>query len=363
MNFFIIALCVFILFHIVGYYGLIRHISQKPKVKFLSGILTLLNCLLVVCFVAILIVLRVDFPRFVILILSLFILSAVLFFGFGVINAILLLIFRKSKEKRILISRIMLIITSICFVFSIFNAAIMPQLTTQEILIPNLKQEMTILMISDLHLSKFISKEKVSKIIDLANSTNPDIIVLVGDIIDAKESEIREFLPYLEKLRAKNGVYFTLGNHEFIFNVDKSLELIQSLPNVEILLNSSVVIDDNINLIGISDLSGRRRGYLEPDIDLAMSKINKNLPSIVLSHQPNMIYEMPNNIDLMLSGHTHGGQIFPFSIAVYFANPFLYGLKSIDNKRLYISQGASLAVTFGRLGSRAEINLITLKMI
>lgn len=107
-----------------------------------------------------------------------------------------------------------------------------------------------------------------------------------------------------------------------------------------------------------------------PDIKEAMQGVDSNLPAILLSHQPNIIKTLEadlanakssKKIDLILSGHTHGGQIFPFSIGAYIANPFLYGLKTINDTQLYISQGAHLAVTYGRFLSRAEINLITLK--
>ena len=102
---------------------------------------------------------------------------------------------------------------------------------------------------------------------------------------------------------------------------------------------------------------------LAPSLNLALESSNPNLPNILLAHQPNTIDIIDSRINLMLSGHTHGGQIFPFNFLATLANPFLYGLKSINGTQIYISQGAGVAVAFGRLMARSEINLVRLRPI
>lgn len=400
MKFILIVLCFFVAFHLVAYYALFRHISQNPKGRILSAFGVLFHFCLTLGFASLLF-LRIDLPHFLYATLSLTSLNAVLFFTFGIINIAFLIAFCDNAKKRAFSAQMLCLACVACIIASIFNAARLPSVPRTDIYLPNLRAESSILVISDLHLSNLISLEKTRKIIDLANAQNADTIVLVGDIIDSKPHIMEKFLPELSRLKAKNGVYFALGNHEFIFGVDSALSQIATLENIVPLVNEGIIIDKNYALLGISDLSAKRFGELEPDLDLALDSANgkfsaesradsafscnferraesKNnadsaldsapcvdfsaFPKILLSHQPNIIKHIEaQKVDLILSGHTHGGQIFPFSIGAYFANPFLYGLKSISGTQLFISQGAHLAVTYGRFLSRAEINLITLK--
>ncbi len=360
---FVIFFCFALAFHLVAYYGLIRAMFESAKGKIIAGICVAVHLLIVLGFNVAMIGFRADIGHFLTAAFSTTALNAGLFFVFGVLNIVLLVLFRKNLKAKITASRIVFSICVLCIILSIFNAARLPNITLETIYLPNLKKETTILMMSDLHLSRIISRNKAKQIIDLANAQNADTIVLVGDIIDSRPEIMKDFLPYLSELRAKNGVYFALGNHEFIFGANQSIETIKGLPNITALINQSKIIDENFNLIGISDLSGRRfGGELLPDFEGAIRGVDERLPKILLSHQPNMIKHIDaQKVDLILSGHTHGGQIFPFSIGVYFANPFLYGLKNINGTQLYISQGAHLAVTYGRFLTRAEIHLITLK--
>lgn len=362
-KFFIISLCVFAIFHIISYYCLIKplfsHSSLKAKIL---GILALLiNYALLFAFIFIR---SWDIPDILFVILSITILISVMLCSAGLANIIFLVLSLWIKKFPIVLtSRILFALAIFGVCWGVYSASKLPQITAITIPINHLKKDIRILQIADLHLSQLISAKKVKEIINLANSTSPDIIVLVGDIIDSPEYKIASSLALLKELKAKYGVYFVLGNHEYIHNANKSLEIINNLGNIKPLVNSSIIIDNNINLIGVSDLHGIREGYLEPDIALATKHINPALPSILLSHQPNIIKHFSpkdTKIDLILSGHTHGGQIFPFSFIVYLANPFLYGLKTINDIPMYITQGTNLAVTYGRVGTNAEINLITL---
>lgn len=358
--FFIFMICCFGVFHLIGYYALIKHTSKNLKFRLIGGMLLIINFILLIIY---LILLRnTTISDIVVRILSLSVLVALLVCTLGIFNIIFLIIGRFIKSfSNVLISKILLSLLPLGIIVGIYGAHKTPELTYQTIEIKNLKKDINILFLSDLHISNLISKEKIQNTINLANSTNPDIIVLGGDIIDSYEDVIKDKIPLLGELNAKYGVYFVLGNHEFIFDANKSLEIVSKFGNITPLVNSSVIIDDNINLIGISDLMGRKVGYLEPNIEEALKNTNDNLPKILISHQPNIINELDSNVDLILSGHTHGGQIFPFTILAYLKNPFLYGLKTINNIQLYISQGSHLAVTYGRIGTQSEINLITLK--
>ncbi|RDU57811.1 metallophosphoesterase [Helicobacter sp. MIT 99-5507] len=358
--FFIFAICCFGIFHLIGYNALIKHISKNLKFRLISIALLILNFIILIVYV--MLIRNTTLPDTIVIILSISILIALLLCTLGILNIIFLIIGRFIKPfPNVLISKILLCLLPLGVINGIYEANKTPKIVEQTIEIKNLKKDIKILFLSDLHISNLISKEKIQNTINLANSTNPDIIILGGDIIDSYENVIKDKILLLKDLNAKYGVYFVLGNHEFIFDANKSLEIMSKFSNITSLVNSSVIIDDNINLIGISDLMGRRVGYLEPNINEALKNTNDDLPKILISHQPNIIDELDSDIDLVFSGHTHGGQIFPFTILAYLNNPFLYGLKPINNIQLYISQGSHLAVTYGRIGTQNEINLITLK--
>lgn len=359
-KFFLIVLFVFIILHIVSYYFLIKPMLVSLKGKIIGLIMLVLNYFAIVAFIF---VRRFDISDALFIFLSLFILVSCMLASASFINLIFLMLSKFVKLPKILISRILFSLAILGVFLGVYGAYKMPVITKQTIEIPNLKKDMTILQLADLHLSKLISPSKVEKIIELANSTNPDIIVLVGDIIDAPQSHIEDRIELLKKLKAKIGTYFVLGNHEFIFDAAQSVKIIDSLGNIKTLVNANTQIDNNINLIGLSDLSGLYYNdeNLKPDFSKAMIGINEDLPNIILSHQPNTIKIIDSSVDLLLSAHTHGGQIFPFQIFAYIFNPFLYGLKTINNTQVYITQGSSVAVTYARLFTTAEINLITLK--
>lgn len=380
MKFIIIFLLVFIIFAIFSYKFLLKLAFRafNIRVQILSLLFVIFVYLLVVLFMFLR---KFDISENIFIALSTSILLLYFLFFAAFINALYLLISHfipKLKDIRIHITWMLLVGVFCVFIYSIFNASKLPKVVNEEIIIENLKHDISILQIADLHLSKLITENEVKNIIKLANSTKPDIIVLVGDIIDAPDYDIEHLLEHLKSLHAKYGVYFVLGNHEFIHNAYKSIELMQNI-GITPLVNNSIVINDNINLLGLSDLVGERYKYLEPSLSDALKEVNPMLPIVLLSHQPNTIHLISNyfnkecntmnskdskkcaKIDLLLSGHTHGGQLAPFSFLVYLANPFLYGLKTIDDIQVYITQGAHFAVTYGRFGTSSEINLINLR--
>ena len=360
--FFIFAIFCFGVFHIIGFYALIKQASSSKTFKIASIIALSINFMIMIIYIVF--TRNLEISDLIIRILSLSILIALLLCALGCLNIVFIIIGKYFKSiPNALISKILLCIIPIGLVVGVYEAHKTPELVTQTIEIKNLKKDMNILLISDLHISNLISKEKIQNIINLANSTNPDIIILAGDIIDSYEHIIKDKIPLLNQLNAKYGVYFVLGNHEFIFDAYKSLEMIKKINSIKALVNENIIIDNNINLIGLSDLMGRKVGYLQPDINQAIKNTKDDLPKILISHQPNIIDDLDSNVDLILSGHTHGGQVFPFTILAYLKNPFLYGLKTINDIQLYISQGAHLAVTYGRIGTQSEINLIQLKGI
>lgn len=216
-----------------------------------------------------------------------------------------------------------------------------------------IKRNYNIVFISDIHLgSNSINhlKKLFAKIIKL----NPDLILIGGDLIDNSSFNISE-LKILKNVVTP--IYFVTGNHEYY--IKNSLNKIQQLRNfnIKVLDNRSVYFDD-LNIIGISDnqnLDSQKKSYNE--------MMSKNSFNLALVHKPSLWASIKKNCDLMLSGHTHNGQIFPFNYIVKIKFKHNYGLFKYLNSNLYVSSGAATWGPKFRLGSYNEIVNIQLKSI
>lgn len=240
-----------------------------------------------------------------------------------------------------------------------------PKLQTISLDIPLLSKELKIIQISDLHIDTFVTTQDIQKVIDLANGADPDIVVLTGDIVDAKSDFVGEKINLLKGLKSKFGTYYVLGNHEYFHDTKAILEKLKE-NNITILNNTSSTISDKnkplINVIGITDFFGNNVGFLEPDIQQAVLKATPNIPNILLSHQPRVIDFLENTkINLVLSGHTHGGQIFPFNFLVLLQQPYIKGLHEFrPQEYIYINQGSGVWGPPMRIGTYSEVTLIKL---
>lgn len=250
-----------------------------------------------------------------------------------------------DKSRRLML-KTLLDVTILILAFSymlrgFFNGYKDPVIKEQIIKINNLKKDFHIVQISDVHIGKSLGKEFLDLIVKKINTLNADIVVITGDLVDLHISEIGDKLDSLKDIRSKFGVYFVSGNHEYFHGVGAICEHLKSL-HVKVLENENLVVDGVLNLVGITDLMGRRMNLLKPDLDKAMLGVDEKLPTLLLAHQPKITKELKGeNIDLILSGHTHGGQIFPFGLLVLLDQPYLSGLYQHSKKtQIFVSSGA-----------------------
>ncbi|MDR1460444.1 MAG: metallophosphoesterase [Campylobacteraceae bacterium] len=210
-----------------------------------------------------------------------------------------------------------------------------------EVKLANLKAPLSIAQITDVHIGKVLGLEFMQEVVKLTNELDADIVVITGDLVDLTPKYAKDKLKPLKDLKSRFGIYYVLGNHEY-FNgdVEEVIKLIQSF-GIKVLENESVVVADRINLAGIYDLRGERFGYFKPDVEKALQNIDKTLPIVLLSHQPKVVQKISDNVDLIISGHTHGGQIFPFGLFVLIDQPYLYGLYQHSQRtQIFVSSGA-----------------------
>lgn len=224
-------------------------------------------------------------------------------------------------------------------------------------------QKIKILQISDFHDKSSYNGMLLNKIEKLS----PDIIVITGDLIDESTEDLRNIYGFIDKLRKINlNIFFICGNHEW--RNEKREELLEGLEERKIFIlnnaNMELTINNTkINLCGIDDCSGAR-----DDLWQAFKGIDKDNLTILLSHVPNVAFNHKEMIsDLVISGHTHGGQIrVPFIGALvapgqgYFPK-YTKGFYKINKNMVYIDSGAGTSTTPIRFLDRSQVSLITIE--
>ncbi|MFY4794850.1 metallophosphoesterase [Aliarcobacter butzleri] len=238
------------------------------------------------------------------------------------------------------------------------------ELEVVDVKINNLKKPYIIVQISDIHIGGLITKNFIKAMVDKINLLNADIVVITGDLVDTKLEFARPALDELKNLQSKYGTYFIVGNHEYFHGVKPIIDYVNSL-GIKTLENQNVYIgekDKGFYLAGVYDRFGVRYGSYIPNINKALENC-KNNPTILLAHQPKYINEIKDtkNIDLILCGHTHGGQIFPFNFLVKLEQPYVKGLhQHNDTTQVYVNKGTGFWGPPMRLGASSEITVLRL---
>jgi predicted MPP superfamily phosphohydrolase len=220
----------------------------------------------------------------------------------------------------------------------------------------------TIVQISDLHVGPTIRKGFVEQVVERTNALEPDVIAITGDLVDGSVDELREHIAPLGKLRAKYGVYFVTGNHEYYSGVEEWCAELTRL-GIRVLRNERVSIgseEASFDLAGVDDYSSGRFGR-RPDLKRALGDRDPSRELVLLAHQPRHILEAePFGVGLQLSGHTHGGQLWPWNYFVRLQQPVVSGLERIGQALVYVSNGTGYWGPPMRLGAPAEITRLVL---
>ncbi|AJC86083.1 metallophosphatase [Campylobacter sp. RM16704] len=272
-------------------------------------------------------------------------------------------IFSSQRRKFLkLIFDSWLIILSVSMVFRGFaNAISTPKVNEIDIKIKNLKKNLDIALLTDVHLGKNLGEDFLKTLIDEVNALNVDMVIIAGDLIDADIASM-PYVDLLENFKSKYGTYYVYGNHEYYNNINAIGQKLKTLKNFKVLEDESIDFGD-FTLSGTLDLSAKRLGFKESNIEKIKTQINQEKANILITHQPKYVktYDV-SGFDLILSGHTHAGQIFPFSLLVYLEQGFVYGLYKLNkDSLLYVSSGAGFWGPAVRFLAPSEIALIRLK--
>ena len=267
-----------------------------------------------------------------------------------------------------LVATLLAIIISTIGLFSGFAT---PQVKEQVIKIKNLPNNLnnfSIAVLSDLHIDKMTDKDKIEKIVEITNNLKPNIIVLLGDVADGTTDELADKLAPLAKLQAKSGIFGVVGNHEYYSGYHEYQKLFRQF-NIKILNNQFTAVGE-LALIGITDKviknKNSSRKIPSQNLNKAVNGSETFPVKILLAHRPAVAHEAKKyDIDLQLSGHTHGGSIILFDRLVAAYNGGFYsGLYKLNNSKLqlYVHNGTGIWSGFPfRFGHSSEITLIKLK--
>jgi uncharacterized protein len=222
-----------------------------------------------------------------------------------------------------------------------------------------------IVQLSDLHIGPLLDRRFAAHLVARCRALDPDLIAVTGDLVDGSVERLRPEVAPLAALRARHGVWFVTGNHDYYSGVDAWVEQVGDL-GFGVLRNRRVCLgvpDACFDLAGVEDhhahlVSAAHR----EDVEAALDGRDPQRPCLLLAHDPATFRRAARlGVDLQLSGHTHGGQIWPFSYLVRLSTPFVAGLYQIGEAQLYVSRGTGFWGPVMRLFAPAEITEIVLR--
>lgn len=215
-----------------------------------------------------------------------------------------------------------------------------------------------IAVVSDIHLGPILGRAHTHRVVAAVNSTHPDLVAIVGDLVDGTVADLGPAAEPLRALRSRHGAYFVTGNHEYYSGADQWVDHVREL-GIHPLENARTELP-GFDLAGVNDITGQteRAG---PDYDRALSGRDTSRPVVLMAHQPVTIHDTVHfGVDLQLSGHTHGGQMWPFTYVAAATNPTVAGLQRYGDTQLYVTRGAGAWGPPVRLGAPPDITVVEL---
>lgn len=226
---------------------------------------------------------------------------------------------------------------------------------------PKISQYTRAVQISDIHFSRVIDERFAEKIVPMINALTPDIVLFTGDYMDKGIANPLKIAEIMNKIEAPLGKYAISGNHEFYTGYFDCIEFIEK-NGFEFMDGRVVEVGRNIAVGGVMDRSAEQADVFYHEDEKVLRQFKNENFNIYLKHRPEFEDGDPAHFDLMLSGHTHGGQIFPFSILVKIVNRYLAGLYELESgAKLYVSRGTGSWGPPVRFGATPEITLIELR--
>ncbi|MFH9265600.1 metallophosphoesterase [Streptomyces sp. NPDC017546] len=224
--------------------------------------------------------------------------------------------------------------------------------------LPRAAHGFRIAVVSDIHIGPILGRAHTRRIVDTINATSPDLVAVVGDLVDGSVADLGSAAEPLAALRARHGSFFVTGNHEYFSGAEQWVDHVREL-GLHPLENARVEIE-GFDLAGVNDIAGETEGQ-GPDFARALGDRDRGRAAVLLAHQPVVIHDaVEHGVDLQLSGHTHGGQLWPGNFLAELANPTVDGLERYGDTQLFVSRGAGAWGPPVRVGAPSDITVVEL---
>ncbi|WP_406184399.1 metallophosphoesterase [Streptomyces sp. NBC_01006] len=224
--------------------------------------------------------------------------------------------------------------------------------------LPRAAHGFRIAVVSDIHLGPILGRAHTTRIVETINRTQPDLIAVVGDLVDGSVHDLGSAAEPLRRLSARHGSYFVTGNHEYFSGAQQWIDHVREL-GLTPLENARRPLP-YFDLAGVNDVQGETEGH-GPDFTAALGDRDPARTAVLMAHQPVVIHDaVRHGVDLQLSGHTHGGQLWPGNYLAELANPTVAGLERYGDTQLYVSRGAGAWGPPVRVGAPSDITVVEL---
>ncbi len=250
----------------------------------------------------------------------------------------------------------------------IYEARKKPGIVRVDVPLPNLPEAFDgfrIVQLTDIHAGLTVSRPFVETAVREANALGADLIAFTGDLVDGTIEHLRYHVEPMKELSAPHGTFFITGNHEYYSGAQEWVQEVQRM-GMDVLLNEHRLITRDGATIVLAGVTDHGAGNFIRDHASSPARALENAPAgstkVLLAHQPKSIFEAAKaGCDLMISGHTHGGQFFPWNYMVALDQPYVSGLHKHNGTHIYVSKGTGYWGPPVRLGVRSEITVITLR--
>lgn len=260
-----------------------------------------------------------------------------------------------------------LIATSVLSIYAVWQARRVPRVVDVSVPLvglPAALEGLSIVQLSDLHIGPTIKRKHLQRIVERVNSLTPDLVAITGDLTDGRVAELEGDLAPLANLNSLHGTFCVTGNHEYYSEAEAWAAAFERL-GMRVLINECDIVEHDEAVLAVAGITDLSAGYYVPkhrsDPVLAARDIPLGATRLLLAHRPNSApVAAEAGFDLQLSGHTHGGQIWPWSLLARRANRFLAGLGKEGRMWVYTSRGAGYWGPPMRFGAPSEITRLRL---
>ncbi|NUT07939.1 MAG: metallophosphoesterase [Hamadaea sp.] len=272
-----------------------------------------------------------------------------------------------GESRRVFVARTVAITAGVVAAgtvgFGVTQALGRPVLKRRQIALAKLPRAMDgyrVALVSDIHLGPLAGRKHTERIVEIINGLDADIVTVVGDLVDGTVAQLGDDAAPLRMVRSKHGAYFVTGNHEYYSGYQEWIQEVTEL-GLKPLRNERVALPGGLDLAGVNDVTGA--GFDDgPDFAKALDGRDPAKPVVLLAHQPIQVHDAAKHgVDLQLSGHTHGGQMAPFNLAVKLQQPVVSDYDTIDGTQIYVTNGAGFWGPPVRVGAPPDITLVELR--